>query len=252
MTRTIRHAALAGVLLLATACGGDDSSTDATSAPVTESPATDAPDTAAPDTAAPETAAPDTAAPDTAAPDTMAPDTMAPDTAAPQDTEAPEGDLWVPTDPTQVPEVTAAIDPAWIESSGETIGTDIADGQYWAQAMSPFEGAQSGITLSLSQAFFGSACTSQFPGDDDACMNDYGVLDDPSGEFPAFLGDLQRVAVIDGMTQQSYIIDGPELAALVSGADPSIDVDFSGYVGFPFIATVSGGKVVALEQLFVP
>jgi hypothetical protein len=168
-----------------------------------------------------------------------------------------DGDEKVPlystTAPPAVPEQTSAINPAWVESSGETLGTNVAAGQYWATVIGLGVGAdnETFVDFDLTQAFFGDACLRQFT-DPELCVNDYGVLDEPHGSLPAFVGNLTVVSVV-GVDQRNFSIDGAELASLIGGAPPATEApdDFA-YAPFPFIVTVTGGTITGARQIFTP
>ena len=229
------------------ACGGDDADGPVTSEPAattTESPTTESPTTESPTTEPPTTEPASTT-----------------EVSAPTTDDAPTTTsrtrLWAEVEPPAVnPQgggSTDPIDPAWLEESGETLGTDVADGVYWAKLVGPLEGVGGrGLSLDFSQAFFGEACYEQFGSGDDACMNDYDVLSDPHGEFPAWIDQLQYVTVTN-LPGVSYLIDGEELFALASGEPPSAGAP-DGWVltALPYLATVSGGAVVSLDQVWLP
>ena len=224
-------------LVVLGACGGDDA---------------DGPE-------ASEPAATTTESPTTGSPTTERASTT--EVSAPTSDDAPTTTsrtrLWAEVEPPafnpQGGGSTDPIDPAWLEESGETLGTDVADGVYWAKLVGPLEGVGGrGLSLDLSQAFFGEACYAQFGTGDDACMNDYDVLSDPHGELPAWIDQLQYVTVTN-LPGVSYLIDGEELFALASGEPPSAGAP-DGWVltALPYLATVSGGAVVSLDQVWLP
>ncbi len=224
-------------LVVLGACGGDDADGPVASEPAattTESPTTGSPTTERASTT---------------------------EVSAPTSDDAPTTTsrtrLWAEVEPPafnpQGGGSTDPIDPAWLEESGETLGTDVADGVYWAKLVGPLEGVGGrGLSLDLSQAFFGEACYAQFGTGDDACMNDYDVLSDPHGELPAWIDQLQYVTVTN-LPGVSYLIDGEELFALASGEPPSAGAP-DGWVltALPYLATVSGGAVVSLDQVWLP
>lgn len=150
-----------------------------------------------------------------------------------------------------LPEVTTAIDPGWLQADGRTLGR-VADGAYWAEVTGTGTGPRQFVELRLIQAFFDDACTARFGTGDDACNNDYGILEQPSGLFPAFV-DTPYVTVVDEATKESYAVGGAELYSLAAGRAPGSGAprDFL-YVPFPFLVTVEGGAVVRLEQVWVP
>jgi hypothetical protein len=151
-----------------------------------------------------------------------------------------------------LPSVTTAIDPSWIDANGETLDR-VADGSYWATADGTATAPRASITLHLEQAFFHDACIQQFGSGDDACDNDYGLLEQPSGSYPAYVADAEYVTVVDEQTKQSYLIDSTELFALVNGQAPSSPAPAPFfYVPFPFLVAIRNGAVISLEQVWVP
>lgn len=160
--------------------------------------------------------------------------------------------LYATTAPAPVPQQTNAIDPAWVESSGETLGTNVAAGDYWGTVGGVGVGAEPFIEFDLSQAFFGEACIEEFGDDPDACVNDIGVKSDPHGLLPAFESTLQVVTVV-GIDQRNFAINAAELIALVSGEQPAAEApDDYQFAPFPFVVTVSGGAITAVRQIWTP
>lgn len=149
-----------------------------------------------------------------------------------------------------VPDRTQAIDPTWLEGSGETLGTDVTDGRYWATVAGWGEGEGAFVSFDLVQALFGPRCVQELGAD--ACPNDIGVVAEPHGEYPAFVDGLRTVSVVDER-QVNYAIDGSELLRLVRG-EPAGEGAPAGYafVPYPFLLTVESGRVVKAEQIWVP
>lgn len=156
-----------------------------------------------------------------------------------------------------VPDRTAAIDPTWLAEDSFELGQAIAnqinpdliaDGDYWAEAVAVGSG-QPFILFVLSQAFFGRTCIERFG--DDACTEDYGVLDEPKGTLHAMWDELQSVTVA-ATNRQNYAVPGAELASLIAGNAPMAGspADYT-YVSFPFLLTVRAGKVVDAHQIWV-
>jgi hypothetical protein len=161
--------------------------------------------------------------------------------------------LYTTTAPPPVPAQTRPIDPAWVEASGETLGTTVASGQYWATLTGVGIGADDRqfVDFDLAQAFFGDACLQHF-GDPDECLNDYGVQDDPHGTLPAFATELAVVSVA-GADQRNFAITGAELVALANGAPPSAPApDDYAFAPFPFLVTVTDGRITAAQQIWTP
>ena len=160
--------------------------------------------------------------------------------------------LYATTAPAPVPQQTSAINPAWVESSGETLGTNVASGVYWATVATVGVGAEPFIEFDLAQAFFGDACLAQFGDSPEACVNDVGVLAQPHGLLPAFRSTLQVVTVV-GVDQRNFAITADELIALVSGEPPAAEApDGYQFAPFPFVVTVTGGAITAARQIWTP
>ena len=160
--------------------------------------------------------------------------------------------LYATTAPAPVPQQTNAIDPAWVEASGETLGTNVASGEYWATVGTIGVGAEPFVEFDLAQAFFGDACVDQFGDDPDACVNDIGVQAEPHGLLPAFRSTLQVVTVV-GVDQRNFAITADELIALVSGEQPAAEApDGYQFAPFPFVVTVTGGTITAARQIWTP
>lgn len=160
--------------------------------------------------------------------------------------------LYTTAAPAPVPAQTRAIDPAWVEGNGETLGTDVASGVYWATVIGVGTGAEPFVEFDLSQAFFGAACVQQFGGDVDACVNGYGVLPELHGALPALQSQLNFVTVVGG-DQRNFAVTAGELIALVGGDPPAAEApDDYQYVAFPFIVTVSGGDITSARQIWTP
>jgi predicted small lipoprotein YifL len=160
--------------------------------------------------------------------------------------------LYATTAPAPVPQQTSAINPAWVEASGETLGTNVASGEYWATVGTVGVGAEPFVEFDLAQAFFGDACLAQFGDDPDACVNDIGVQAEPHGLLPAFRSTLQVVTVV-GVDQRNFAITADELIALVSGEQPASEApDGYQFAPFPFVVTVTGGTITAARQIWTP
>ena len=116
-----------------------------------------------------------------------------------------------------VPDATHPIDAAWVDPATQEL-LSVDDGTYWATVVGhgTGDGGAQFVTFRLAQAFFGDACTAQFGAD--ACDNDLGTLESPTGTMPLFLG-AGRITVADPSTQQSYAISGDVLFELI--ADPT-------------------------------
>ena len=140
-----------------------------------------------------------------------------------------------------VPDRTQPVEPAWVDSQ-----VGLADGQYWAEDAAVDAGR---IVFSVVQVFFGPACEVELGAEN--CMNDYGVLDEPTGEVavdPAAL----RIVSVAAEDQRNFSIPGSELLRLVQGESPDGAPADYGYTPFPFLLTVTGGQVSEARQIWVP
>lgn len=241
------------------ACSSSDSSastataeSSATITAVTSPPVGSTTTTVAPST----TAAPPktTVARTTSEPPPPAPTTVAPlETVPPTILPAPRA-LYTPAPPPATPNATDAIDPASVQADGSLSG--VADGTYWGVASGTGDTPQKYVDLRFVQAFFGEACSAQFGGSADACRNDYGTLETPTGTVRLFVG-AAAVTVADPSTQASYAIDVAELQRLLASplgtATPHVGAP-EGYifVPFAFLVRVAGGQIVTAEQVWTP
>ena len=132
----------------------------------------------------------------------------------------------------------------------------VADGTYWAVASGTGDAPQKYVDMRFVQAFFGEACRTQFGDSDDACRNDYGTLETPTGTMRLFVGTA-AVTVADPSTQASYSIDVGELHRLLA---PTSEPSTPGagapegfiFVPFAFLVRVAGGQIVTAEQVWTP
>jgi hypothetical protein len=150
-----------------------------------------------------------------------------------------------------VPDATHPIDAAWVDPATQEL-LSVDDGTYWATVVGQGtgDGGARFISFRFAQAFFGDACTAKFG--NDACDNDLGTLETPSGTMPLFLG-ASRISVADPSTQQSYAVSGDVLFELL--ADPTAAVGAPpGYLYAPFayLLQVQGGQIVVAEQVWTP
>lgn len=140
-----------------------------------------------------------------------------------------------------VPDRTRPIEAAWVDSQ-----VGLADGPYWADE-AVVEGGR--IVFTLVQVFFGPACEAELGAEN--CMNDYGVLAEPTGQLAADPAELRIVSVVAD-DQRNFSVPGSELVRLVQGEAPQGGpVDYQ-YTPFPFLLTISGGRVVEARQIWVP
>jgi hypothetical protein len=147
-----------------------------------------------------------------------------------------------------VPDRTAAIDPATVNADG-SLSEGLHDGDYWAVAVAVGSGRPF-ILFDLSQALFGETCFVQLGLEE--CADDYSVIREPHGTFEVLWDELHSVSVV-AESQQNFAVSGAELAALIGGNAPGTGApaDYQ-YVPFPFLVTVTGGKIVDAHQIWVP
>ncbi|MBI4885310.1 MAG: hypothetical protein HY826_14780 [Actinobacteria bacterium] len=147
-----------------------------------------------------------------------------------------------------VPDRTEAIDPAMVTADGR-LRAGLPDGDYWASAVAVGSGRPF-ILFDLSQALFGTTCLDQLSAGE--CADDYGVISEPHGTFEVLWDELQTATVV-AESQQNFAVPGAELAALIGGNTPGTGApaDYQ-YMSFPFLVTVTGGKIVEAHQIWVP
>jgi hypothetical protein len=152
--------------------------------------------------------------------------------------------------PPAVPSRTAPIDPTWVEAGG-TIGTTIADGQYWGTIAGLDDGVDGRIvSLLLTQAFFAESCVEQFGQAE--CEDDYAVLDSPTGSFAAYVADLEEVSVVSA-DRQNFSVSAAEFDELLQGnVSPDSPATFRFDPGYPVLVTVVDGRATELNQIWVP
>ena len=140
-----------------------------------------------------------------------------------------------------VPDRTQPIEAAWVDSQ-----VGLSDGQYWAEDAVVDAGR---IVFTVVQVFFGPACEAELGAEN--CMNDYGVLAEPTGEVAADPAAL-RIVSVAAEDQRNFSVSGSELLRLVQGEAPDGGpVDYR-YTPFPFLLTLSGGQVSEARQIWVP
>lgn len=130
------------------------------------------------------------------------------------------------------------------------VGTDLADGTYWA-SVSPVSGSGD-VVFNVTRVRFGEACRAWAAEilRDDACLNDYGVQEYP--EAFVSISPLARVSVAaPDRPGRNLRVDAATLRLLIVGdALPLPDGYF--WVPFPFVATVKDATIVEAHQLWVP
>jgi hypothetical protein len=129
----------------------------------------------------------------------------------------------------------------------QPVAEPLADGQYWSPSLGV---AGDTLGFTLAQAFFGPTCEAELGAD--ACVDEPGVVDDPSAEVSVAAADLSTVSVVSA-DRTNYAVTGAELATLAGGGAPSAEApDGFTYVPYPFLVTVRDGVVVEARQIWVP
>ena len=141
-----------------------------------------------------------------------------------------------------VPDRTHEVAVAWVDSQ-----VGLTDGQYWAEQVKVDGGR---LVFTLSQAFFGPACAAALGAD--ACMSDYGTLDEPTGELAVDPATL-TVASVVADDQRNFSVPASELVRLVGGEAPdAVAPDDYQWVDFPFLLTVRNGVADEARQIWMP
>jgi hypothetical protein len=134
-----------------------------------------------------------------------------------------------------------------------------SNGQYWG-SMAIIHGSPTSIAVAtLVKLYAGEACyeyaeqTAQDP--EDMCTNDYGVVEYPRAL--AVLSDNAYVSVIteygsESWPTESYEISASDLQKLVNGGSVQGQPSKYEYVPYPFVFTITDGKVTRAEQVWVP
>ena len=123
----------------------------------------------------------------------------------------------------------------------------LTDGQYWATATG-VDGAA--VQFVLTQAFFGPACEEELGAD--ACDGEMGVVDDPSREIGVTMDGVSPITVVNEQ-RENFAVPGDEFVRLVAGEAPSADApEGFAYQRYPFLVSVRGGNVTAVQQIWMP
>jgi hypothetical protein len=132
------------------------------------------------------------------------------------------------------------------------------DGQYWGE-MSVLHGADTPTAVAtLVKLYAGDACyeyaqmTNQ--ASEDMCTNDYGVVD-----YPRAIVALDKDAFVSVVTEtgslswptESYIVSPTDLYKLVNNVPVDSKPSQFDYVPYPFLFTVTNGKISRAEQVWV-
>lgn len=165
---------------------------------------------------------------------------------------------WTPTDPPQMPAVTAEVRTTWVVNS--RIDVSLPDGFYWGVPVSVFDEDQRGINFDIRQAFVGDACRQRFGDDADACLNDIGVTPSVGQQlYPSFLEELLFVSMAITPDRSTAVVPATfwnlmngGLPALVDVPNDRGDQEQAFLVGSPFLLTIVDGVVIAVEGIWVP
>lgn len=165
---------------------------------------------------------------------------------------------WTSFDPPQLPDVTAEVQPSWVENG--RITANLPDGFYWGTPISTFDEDVRGVNFDIRQAFFGSACYQRFGNGVDACNNDYQVTP-ANGEqlYPGLSEDLIFVSLAVTPERNTALVPATFWNLLNTGLPNVVDIpNESGesltaqLAGTPFLLTIVDGKVIAVEGIWVP
>lgn len=133
------------------------------------------------------------------------------------------------------------------------------NGQYWG-SMSIVHGSSfSTAVATLVKLYSGDACyeyaEQTFQAPEDMCTNDFGVVD-----YPRALATLANNAYVSVITEygseswptDSYEITASDLQKLVNGESVEGQPSAYDYVPYPYLFTITDGKVTRAEQVWVP
>ena len=139
-----------------------------------------------------------------------------------------------------VPDRTSAVNPSGLRP----------DGAYWGELLLPGDASHPTLTFHITQAFFADACAEELGVDE--CPNDFGTLNEPSLDADSALTDFVAITVVTD-DRSNFAITADELFSLASGAPPAEQApEGFAFVPFPFLLTVSGGKIVEAHQIWLP
>ena len=121
----------------------------------------------------------------------------------------------------------------------------LPDGQYWAVDAEVDGGT---VTVTLQQAFFDPVCTSVLG--EGNCDGGIGVKAEPSRTVSVDVAGLSPLSVA-APNGQNYALTPSSFTAVVGGDATSVSVpeDYE-YSPFPFLASVSGGVITGLQQIW--
>lgn len=165
---------------------------------------------------------------------------------------------WTPTDPPQVPTITAEVRPTWVVNG--RIDVSLPDGFYWGIPVSVFDEEQRGINFDIRQAFIGDACRQRFGDGTDLCLNDIGISPSDGPQlYPGFLEELLFVSMAITPDRSTAVVPATYwnlmnggLPALVDVPSENGDEQQAFLVGSPFLVTIVDGVIIAVEGIWVP
>ena len=133
------------------------------------------------------------------------------------------------------------------------------NGKYWG-SMSIIHGSSTPTAVAtLVKLYSGDACyeyaEQTFQPPEDMCTNDYGIVD-----YPRALAVLANDAFISVITEygseswptESYEISASDLEKFVNGETVAGQPAKYEYVPYPYLFTITDGKVTRAEQVWVP
>jgi hypothetical protein len=147
----------------------------------------------------------------------------------------------------------AQVDPPTVADETDDVTVDkgtLADGTYWA-TIAPVSGSSEVVFRTL-KARFGDACYAwaKENGIEDGCLNDYHVEEWPDAHVALDTSAAVTVAQADG-PGTSFSINAKTLRRLAF--DESVDAPGNyAWTPFPFLVTVTNGKVTRAQQYWVP
>jgi hypothetical protein len=133
------------------------------------------------------------------------------------------------------------------------------NGQYWG-TMSVLHGSSTPTAVAtLVKLYSGDACyeyaevTGQAP--EDMCTNDYGVVDYPRAIVAVDENAFVSVITEEGSASwptESYVITSLDLQKFVAEVSVDGKPNQYEYIPYPFLFTVTDGKITRAEQVWVP
>lgn len=138
--------------------------------------------------------------------------------------------------------------PAVPDRTRPVVDGSLPDGDYWAVSIIAVDDGR-GLAAKVAQALFEPTCSTELGAAE--CAAGFAVIEAPMTELAIDPSELAVVSVV-ASDRRNFAIDGAELLALVSGAEPTTSApdDFA-YVEYPFLVTVRDGRVVEARQIWV-